>query len=157
MPQRTLIQKLDWILQAINKDEYDEEIIRTYDWKSNELVEILEKLSRDGYTKRERIAGSYHFSNTPTVEGRLYIGYEKYRILENEELAKILNAEKRVEEYETKLYRATLLAGIVAALLLLWQVLSWFYPHYSDYPYHYWIWETIPKERFNTSHCLTGL
>jgi hypothetical protein len=144
MPERTLIQKLDWILQAINKDEYNEEIILTYDWKSNELVEILEKLSRDGYTKRERIAGTYNFSNTPTVEGRLFIGYEKQRILENEELTKILNSEKRVEEYETKLYRATLLAGIVAALLLLWQVFVYMYPQQSDW-FYFWF-QKSPKK-----------
>jgi hypothetical protein len=135
MAEKTLIQKLDWILQAINDNVANEEIKNKYTGNINELTEILEKLERDKFIKRVKINSTGEYENTPTVEGRLFIGYEKTRLLEDERLTSIGQMAIATKKYNTRLLLATLLAGIAAFLLLLWQVFLWINPTYSNFPY----------------------
>lgn len=146
MENLNLTQRLDAVLNFINTDKDTLGVIEFYQsttQNQKELVEILEKLHKDGYIKRAPTSNINTQLNTPTVEGRFFIGYEKQRVLQDMQLAKISRMETDQRIYKDRLLWATLIAGIAAVLLLLWQVWIWFYPVHANYPY--WIWETIAK------------
>jgi len=146
MKELTLTQRLDAVLKFINTEEDPQQLIKFYQSTPKnqlELAEILEKLEKDGFIKRVFTSNTNTFKNTPTVEGRFFIGYEKRRILDEDMISKISRKEIADDRYRDRLLYATWCAGIAAVLLLLWQVWIWFYPIHSNYPF--WIWETIPK------------
>jgi hypothetical protein len=75
----------------------------------------------------------------------VFIGYEKTRILQDEDIRTSQSNASQAKTYADRLLLATWCAGIAAVLLLLWQVWIWFYPIHANYPF--WIWETIPKKK----------
>ena len=147
-------QKLDVVLQMlVNISEehtvrYKEVVVTVnaqgYD---KEIFEILLKLLKDGYiTSTSDTGHGQYYSN---FDGRLFIDKGGYQ--EQQRLDKIIADQNALTLSQSQTNARlvvfwTSVASVVGALLLLWQVFSWYFPHYSDYPYH-WIWETIPKAK----------
>ena len=101
---------------------------RQFDLKDMELERSLKKLMDDGY-----IYTIDEDEYAISIKGYLFAGYEKTLLLENERLTSIGQMAIATKKYNTRLLWATWCAGIVAALLLLWQVWIWFYPTNKDY------------------------
>jgi hypothetical protein len=146
MKKNDPIKKIDIVLDIFRRYEIIRRITleqylksRSVDFGERELDRILKKLLDDRYVYQEEDAFSI------SIEGDIFIGYEKQRFLDDERVKDVSRILIQEEIYRKRLLLATWSAGIVAFLLLLYYILIWFYPHYSDYPY-VWIWETIPKK-----------
>jgi len=126
-----------------------------------EITEILLKLHKDGfiYTPNELGTG-YFYSN---FDGRMFVqngGYEAKALKDaNEASWKQSEIDRRrtlddllasnstdLNVLTSRMAKATLFAGIAGLLLFLWQIVLWYFPTHSDYPF-LWIWETIPKKK----------
>lgn len=130
-------KKLDVVLQYIldaNKPPFRRisEIQKQINFESDskELIEILDKLVKDGYVKEDPDVnnGSRYLS---TFEGRIFMaehgGYIK--MIENDYLKTIRDdqTENRKVKNELRLIRVTRLAGIAGLLLFLMEVVKFLY------------------------------
>ncbi|MES2427039.1 MAG: hypothetical protein V4560_08690 [Bacteroidota bacterium] len=104
----------------------------------SEIPLILAKLEKDGFIKCDLTAYSEEVYSI-SFEGLAMneVGYHNQSIISSQN-------ETRIVRNERLLVNGTWAAAIAALLVLLWQIFLFYFPHYSDYPYH-WIWETIPK------------
>jgi hypothetical protein len=108
------------------------------DFTKEDTIVYLKKLIDDGMIELENSEIQYRLK----FEGKIFIGYEKKRILDGENLFKISRTASDERTYKNRLFWATLIAGISACLLLLWQVFLYVYPLQSDF-YYFW-WQKIP-------------
>lgn len=153
MNEFTPIEKLDFVLEYLKRhaktyptENIQEEIFNISNIDKYEYQRILRHLAKDGYadiliSQNEKITATQYIIS---FKGVVFHGYQKDRILDNETLANALVSENRIKSYEDRLLWATWTAGIVGALLLLWQIFLYFYPIHANYPY--WIWQTIPRK-----------
>jgi hypothetical protein len=73
-----------------------------------------------------------------TFNGDLFIGYKNKDKLDMDAIQSLSVVRVAAKKYGDRLLCATWTAGIVAAVLLLFQVFCYYFPHYSAYPYHFW-------------------
>lgn len=126
------IQQLDFVLQTLKEKENGFNFYDLYlklklakEFDGNSLLEsqllnrLLEKLIRDNhvftFSKSDDIVYAI------TVEGYLFIGYEKQIIIES-----ALACRKNIRDFA--LTWGTVLAGIAASSLLIWQIYSYYNP-----------------------------
>ncbi len=110
-----------------------------------EMFEILHKLETDGYINglRRPFQGQNVTMYYSTFDGRIFYingGYKKQQ--ENIRINEANSArnERRMVRNEIWLLRGTWAAAMIGFLVLVWYIFLFYFPHYSDYPYH-WIWE----------------
>lgn len=132
-------EKIDFVLNLLKEHKtstYGQlriESANPADPQDHEFHAIVNKLIKDEYVVRYE-SGQYAL----TFEGSLFIGYDKERILREEEVLRISYRGINDNNYKERLFWATLIAGIFAGLLLLWQVFLYFYPVHKDYPLWFW-------------------
>ncbi|MDB4925889.1 hypothetical protein [Mucilaginibacter sp.] len=139
----TPIQQIDKVLDFFKGDRghvsFDHVITRLdidgVTFNGDILRRIIEKLIRDNYVYIAVPQGANFEKYAVTFEGYIFIGYERQQTLQNEEVFRISQMEIDAKKYRDKLFWATLIAGIAAFLLLLWQVFLWINPTYSSFPY----------------------
>lgn len=90
--------------------------LKGYKYSENDLKRIVQKLIDDKYIYKDD-GGFYKL----TFEGFYFIGYEKQFNHEN-----VLTSRKNIRDFF--LTWGTVLAGIAASLLLVWQIYSYFHP-----------------------------
>jgi hypothetical protein len=113
----------------------------------DDFVRIIDKLINDGYLieiKKNDQGTSIVPLCLISYSGYLFEGYQEQKRI-NDINQNITETKERVAiRNENRLVVGTWVAGIVGALLLLWQIFIYIYPIHKDFPY--WIWETIPKK-----------
>jgi hypothetical protein len=137
------LQQIDTVLDFFKGDRghvsFDHVITRLdidgVTFNGDILRRIIEKLIRDNYVYITEPQGVNYEKYAVTFEGYIFIGYVNQQTLQNEEVLRISQMEIDAKRYRDKLFWATLIAGIAAVLLLLWQVFVWLHPLYSKYPY----------------------
>ncbi|SDH84063.1 hypothetical protein ACRQ5D_13840 [Mucilaginibacter sp. P25] len=72
MKDYTILEKLDAILNFIINERDEIGLSEYLNNNYNEAVELLEKLSKDGYIKREQKTKNDPFNSIPTTEGRVF-------------------------------------------------------------------------------------
>jgi len=142
----TYIEKIDIVFDLIyNKQPVEEEVISNLVsniMNAGQLHAIIVNLSEDGY-----IYKTSQIEYSITFKGYLFNEFGGYRGKLSNEINIKTKAETYLKNdllYRDRLLLATWTAGIVAFLLLLWQIFLFYFPHYIDYPYH-WIWEANRK------------
>jgi hypothetical protein len=98
------------------------------------VLRILEKLKRDNHVyEKQRHTGGVDYAIT--VEGSMFIGYEKQRIIDEEKIRISQNTASQAKTYANRLLLVTGIAGAAALLLFLWQIFVWINPSYANFPY----------------------
>lgn len=119
MEKASIFKKMDIVLSKIIDGKQDLNFLKYYDSNIYELKEILEKLEKDKFIKRfyveESAIEEKHYRNIPTIEGRLFLGYEKRKLFEDELINKISRTENDQKTYKNRLLW---LLGLPVLLLL---------------------------------------
>lgn len=142
MDKKLLVTRLDQTLKFVvtTPDGTTMENFRQYNpalWeRDNQYLMAFKKLKDDKFIEEDPNAGG-RIIYRATIIGSMFIGYEKQQTLDD------LNS-KHIANNTRWLLWGTWFAGVLAALLLLWQVFIYFYPVHKDYSY--WYWEKIPSQ-----------
>jgi hypothetical protein len=137
MKNLSLLEKLDATLKYCIDNE-NKDLIQYFKSNHNEMDELLDKLERDGFIKRDKnLAKEINdIHGKPTIEGRMFYdkgGYERQAQMDKlHETVSFLN-NKRIIRNEEMLVHATAVAIIVGLAILGWQIFVWFFPHYNDF------------------------
>jgi hypothetical protein len=142
MDNKLLIKRLDQTLEFVvttpdgtTMDNFRQNNLDLWE-RDNQYLMAFKKLKDDKFIEEDPNAGGKIIYRA-TIVGSMFIGYEKQQVIDN-------SNEKRLAENMKWLLWGTWFAGILAALLLLWQVFVYFYPVHKDYPY--WYWEKTPSQ-----------
>lgn len=141
--------KIDLIINKIYSDKaasfetlYHKYVYPSMILPQEDLQAILDKLVRDGYSVLK--PNNYYYL---TFEGILFKESGGYQ--ERQRLDKIIADQTELTLSQSQknadlIVFWTSVASVVGALLLLWQIFVYMYPHQSDW-FYFWF-QTIPKK-----------